>query len=115
MIQLFYFDRAGAVQSETVDIHEDALTFIRLVRFLANPNLSTLGFDLQVYWDGDKRQIEIQSGDRVVQYNVDLILFQQPAIFGLGTTCWIARQAGTKKRVVIKDQRRRMASRRRSF
>ena len=102
--QLFYFDRSGAVHTETIDIHQDAVTFVQLVRFLANPDLSTLGFDPKVYWVGDRRHIDILSGDRVIKYDIDHIMFQHPNIFGSGTTCWLARQVGTETQVVIKDK-----------
>ena len=102
--QLFYFDRSGAVEIETIDIHQDAVIFVQLVRFLAHPNLSTLGFDPRVYWDGDQRHIDILSGDCVIKYDIDNLMFQHRAIFGSGTICWVARETGTKTQVVIKDK-----------
>ena len=103
-VQLFYFDRAGAVHTETIDIHQDAVTFVTLIRFLANPDLSTLGFDPKVYWDGTQRQMDILSGDRIIKYDVDRVLFHHSVMFGAGTTCWVAREAETRKEVVIKDK-----------
>jgi len=102
--QLFYFDRSGAVHTEIVDIHEEAVTFVQLVRFLASPDLAALGFDPKLYWNGDRRHIDILSGDRVIKYDVDHIMSQNPVIFGGGTTCWIVREAGTTTQLVIKDK-----------
>lgn len=104
VFQLFYFDRSGAACTRRIDIHQDAVTFVQLVQFLSNPDLSTLGFDPNVYWDDDQRYMDILSGERVIKYSVESILFQHPAIFGSNTTCWVARETGTKARVVIKDK-----------
>ena len=103
MFQFFYFDRSGVSLIETVDIHQNAITFVQLVRFLANPDLSTLGFDPKLYWEGNQRRVDIVNGSRTVKYQVDCVMSHGPAMFGSGTTCWVAREVGTRTQLVIKD------------
>ena len=102
--QLFYFDRSGVVLTERIDIHQDAITLVHIICFLANPELSTLGFDPNVYWEGRQRRMDILSDNRVTKYEVDRVMSQHPAMFGTATTCWVAREVGTKDQVVIKDE-----------
>ena len=102
--QLFLFDRSGAIRSTALNIHDEAAMFVRLVRFLVNPDLVPLGFDPSIFWEQGKRYIEILSGTGIVKYEVEGVLYQNPVMFDRGTTCWSARQAGARKElVVIKD------------
>lgn len=102
--QLFFFDRSGAVHTEKLDIHQDALTFVRVVRFLIKPDLDTLGFDPKFYWDGNQRQIKVFSGGKVTKYHLEDIVSQDYTMHSKNTICWVGRRAGKGKQFLIKDK-----------
>ena len=111
LFQLFLFDRNGAVQSSSLNIHSDSVAFVQAIRFLASPCLANVGFDPSVYWENGSQFIDITSrlDDSLVsvKYQVDSVLFRNPPFNGCGTVCWGVRRFGQDELFVVKDIWRR--------
>ncbi|KAF6741598.1 hypothetical protein DFP72DRAFT_1024314 [Ephemerocybe angulata] len=112
-VRLVHYDRSGTYTTPFHNIHDDPLTFIRLVLGLSSTDECVLGLDTTVQWTkdpvtGKKASGAIKSVGREgnpVEYrlNMDVKPFIRASISGRGTTCWNALYPVTKERVLIKD------------
>ncbi|TFK46362.1 hypothetical protein OE88DRAFT_1667681 [Heliocybe sulcata] len=87
---LFQFDRVGAMFSRWVDIHHDALLFVKIILALSTADEGMLGFDTRIRWEGSIRYFKPHVADPLayVIHN-PLKPFRRHTIRGRGTTCWI--------------------------
>lgn len=87
---LYHFDRAGAIHSPWINIHTDAVLFIRIILGLASTDPDTLGINGGIYWNGGRRIVEAPIGDQKTPCSTMQIdpVFRRRAIVGRGTVCW---------------------------
>ncbi|KAF5339120.1 hypothetical protein D9611_011176 [Ephemerocybe angulata] len=112
-VRLVHYDRSGTYVTPFHNIHEDPVTFIRLILGLSSTNESILGFDTAFEWtidpeSGRKIAGKIATPDeagRLIKYNLSMDgpPFLRAGICGRGTTCWTAFHPETGDRVLIKD------------
>ncbi|KAH6879388.1 kinase-like domain-containing protein, partial [Coprinopsis sp. MPI-PUGE-AT-0042] len=100
-LRLFQFDRSGLQYSKLINIHEDPITFIRLVVCLTSGEPTLVGFDPDYKWFASPSLDGSIEGE-VTVYNDDgsdprstvceLLgsgpLFSRRSVRGRGTTCW---------------------------
>ncbi|TRM60819.1 hypothetical protein BD626DRAFT_366701, partial [Schizophyllum amplum] len=100
---LSVFDRSGCVHSARGNIHEDALSFLRILAGLAFLERSRLGYDSSIKTLPDGRRTMEVDG---VVYEIIGMLFLSDVMRGRGTVCWHCRalDAGPEDEdVVIKS------------
>ncbi|TFK46718.1 hypothetical protein OE88DRAFT_1667389 [Heliocybe sulcata] len=87
---LFQFDRVGAMFSSWIDIHADALLFVKIILALSTADEGMLGFDTRIRWEGKTRYFKPHVADPLVYViHNPLKPFRRHTIRGRGTTCWI--------------------------
>ena len=107
--QLIYFDRSGAVESVSVDIHADAIQLVQVIRMLGDNDLSRLGFDPSIYWSDGRQYVDVEHPTSdplkpaLLQYKIQRVLFQRPHMVERGTTCWVVKEAGSEESLLMKD------------
>jgi hypothetical protein len=109
-MQLWQFDRSGAIGSESVDLKSDRKNlekFFALMLCFLKCNKQLLGFDPTFIEARDRRHLEMRIP--IKNGNEELIIdsprvFRASGICGRGTTCWKAHLPGDKTQTfLIKD------------
>ncbi|TFK46729.1 hypothetical protein OE88DRAFT_1637892 [Heliocybe sulcata] len=104
-MQLHQFDRGGDLHSSFFNIHEDPVTFVKMILALSTEDLEKLGFDTRIYWDGSRRYFRTISEDsrevKIYTISEPDHPFRRHTICGRGTTCWVI-QNETGEKVVLK-------------
>ncbi|KAI4522708.1 hypothetical protein K525DRAFT_198180 [Schizophyllum commune Loenen D] len=97
-----YYDRAGYMRSTGINIHNDPLRFLRVLLGLTLLHKSYLGYDPTIEHDDCQRRFVTVNGTK---YQILDRLNEHPGIRGLGTVCWLAKEADSKnkKLYVIKS------------
>lgn len=107
-VQLVYFDRSGAVECLPVDIHEDAVQLVQIIRLLGDPDLTRLGFDPSMYWENGQRYVDLtgtRPGSRkhlTFKYEVQRVRFQRRPLVQDGMIIWLVKEVGSEERVFMK-------------
>ncbi|KAF6741597.1 hypothetical protein DFP72DRAFT_256111 [Ephemerocybe angulata] len=112
-VRLVHYDRSGTYVTPFHNIHEDPVTFIRLILGLSSTNESILGFDTAFEWTLDPESgrkvagtiATLDEAGGLIRYklNMDAPPLVRAGIRGRGTTCWTAFHPETGDRVLIKD------------
>ncbi|EPQ51025.1 hypothetical protein GLOTRDRAFT_29445, partial [Gloeophyllum trabeum ATCC 11539] len=86
-VRLYQFDRAGAVFSGRVPIHNEATTFVKLILALSTVDEVQLGFNDRIRWKNNDLYCIM---DGVGTYKIcNVKPFHRRTIRGRGTTCWV--------------------------
>ncbi|KAJ2912838.1 hypothetical protein MD484_g7575, partial [Candolleomyces efflorescens] len=102
---------SGAQYTPSIDINEDARTFVRLVLGLSSPNESDLGLDSSIQWriqDGRKVGGTLTAGGLDGTEIVYPLLsvepfFRRTEMRGRCTTCWLVSDPSNGNRLLVKD------------
>ncbi|PLW45203.1 hypothetical protein PCANC_11285 [Puccinia coronata f. sp. avenae] len=108
-MQLWQFDRSGAIGSELVNIkenRENLKKFFNLMACFLTCNKALLGFD-PTFEEVERRPDEIRIETRIGNETFVIdppVIFRAPGICGRGTTCWTAHLPEDEhQRFLIKD------------
>ncbi|KAF8955208.1 hypothetical protein BDZ97DRAFT_1674590 [Flammula alnicola] len=106
-VRLYIFDRSGAHvhNFSPINIHEDAIDFVRIILGVSSPDDSAIGFDTSICWTGDKRILKTLDEDKnpvTLTLESEQPIFYRRTIRGCGTCCWKARD-NEGKVVLVKD------------
>lgn len=107
---LYHFDRSGGQYTPPINIHEDPVTFIRLVLGLSAADENVLGLDSSIRWEVEQGQrvsgtitvTDVDRVDTVYRLNELEPVFRRYDIRGRGTIGWRA-TAPDGREVFIKD------------
>ncbi|KZP29235.1 hypothetical protein FIBSPDRAFT_678858, partial [Athelia psychrophila] len=99
--EVYQLDRAGAIYTSRVDIHEDPCTFVRMILCITSMDHQALGVDDPIYWSPGKRYIKVGDVNCVIIGGRSGFL-RRP-IRGKCTTCWDVKVPGSEKHLFIKD------------
>lgn len=105
-MQLWEFDRVGAIASCPFNINEDGRQFVWVTLGFLLMNDAQLGYDPTVMSNSDgKRFIDIVRNGRSERLILDSLMKRTPCVAGRATTCQKAHSEGdkTKTPLVIKD------------
>ncbi|CAA7264922.1 unnamed protein product [Cyclocybe aegerita] len=107
----FYrLDRGGIVKCPKIDIHKNAMDFIRCLLLLCCPEPTILGADPNVFWVSDSRNITtLNARGELVDYKLnspDPIWRLDESLIARATTIWDATCPESGERVIIKDSSR---------
>ncbi|KAH1971687.1 hypothetical protein KXV98_005361 [Aspergillus fumigatus] len=105
-MQLWEFDRVGAIASSPFDINKNGLQFVSTMLGFLLMNNEQLGYDPSIISMSDGRRfIEIIRDGHSERLILDRLMKRAPCIAGRATTCWIAHREGDKSHapLVIKD------------
>ncbi|KJA13588.1 hypothetical protein HYPSUDRAFT_151437, partial [Hypholoma sublateritium FD-334 SS-4] len=104
-VRLYAFARDGVHYSLAVNIHEDPKTFVRFILGASSDKPEFVGFDQSIYWKNGERFIELSDAKTGVTTTYRLVntepVFDQRAIRGRGTCCWLVDVDGVL--FVLKD------------
>ncbi|TFK46980.1 hypothetical protein OE88DRAFT_1739015 [Heliocybe sulcata] len=111
-IQLFQFDRGGAVYSKAYDINRNAAIFVQIVLVISTEDEVALGFDNHIFWDSEGKcwydsaaKNDFKAGSEVKRNKEYEVVSKRPfyraAIRGRGTTCWRV-QDSEKNQLLLK-------------
>ena len=95
---LFFFDRNGILKSTPLNIHQDAVMFVRLILALSG-DLVPLGFDPALEHLDGKIYITVAK----TRYLVERVMFRRREIVCRGTVCWLVQDEGSGEKMLIKD------------
>ncbi|KAF8971748.1 hypothetical protein BDZ97DRAFT_1784905 [Flammula alnicola] len=97
-VKLYVFDRSGVYHSSSIDFHQDATDFVRLILGVCSPNDDMVGFDISIQWweedDGQLHRYLLANGaDGTPEFYSQLTpeddtVFFRRFIQGRGTCCW---------------------------
>ncbi|TFK47997.1 hypothetical protein OE88DRAFT_1664997, partial [Heliocybe sulcata] len=103
-MQLHQYDRGGDLHSSFFNIHEDPVTFVKMILALSTEDLKKLGFDTRIYWEGSQRCFRTVSEDsqevKIYTITEPNHPFRRQAIRGRGTTCWVIEDENGEKFVL---------------
>ncbi|KZP03222.1 hypothetical protein FIBSPDRAFT_769274 [Athelia psychrophila] len=99
--EVYQFDRAGAIYTSRVDIHEDPCTFVRMILCITSMDHQALGFDNSIYWSSGKRYLKVGDTNYIIVQGRPVFLSR--SIRGKCTTCWDVKIPGSEKHLFIKD------------
>ncbi|EFP91159.1 FunK1 9 [Puccinia graminis f. sp. tritici CRL 75-36-700-3] len=112
-MQLWQFDRSGAIGSESFNIkstEEEFKRFLNLITLFLTSNKQVLGFDPTfVDIDGQTctpvpQKIQIRIQHELQEFVIDKLISRASGICGRGTTCWEAHLSGNQgEKFLIKD------------
>lgn len=108
-MQLWEFDRLGAIGSNKFDIHKEAQRFVSIVLGFLWMDGKSLGFDPTICPDPTEepnhpQYINIQRDGTTERFIIDKLISRTKCVSGRATTCWKAYREGDRtKPFVIKD------------
>ncbi|KAF8889425.1 hypothetical protein CPB84DRAFT_1785548 [Gymnopilus junonius] len=105
-VTLYMFDRSGVQISIPVNIHQDPVTFIRFILGIASPDDEVIGFNTNIYWEGETRYLKVvdsNEGEITYELSDPCPIFSRYFIRSRGTTCWKAIDPKTGDAVLIKE------------
>ncbi|KLO13796.1 hypothetical protein SCHPADRAFT_997111 [Schizopora paradoxa] len=98
---LVYVDRSGMLVSSSFDIHEDPISFLRVVVGLVYVSDEYIGFDTSVSIDKEGRGHASLNG---IKYSVEDVVYTKSGVFGRGTVCFkVTRGEGQSVTYALKD------------
>ncbi|PPQ68018.1 hypothetical protein CVT24_002927 [Panaeolus cyanescens] len=91
-VRLLCFDRVGAQYSEWANFRQDPSQLIRMIHFVCNANLHSLGIDKSVVFKDDKLQFTMRrDGKPYILTAEPTPRFIPMGLRGRATTCWNAK------------------------
>lgn len=105
-MRLWEFDRLGATTSKPFDIHENGLSFVRILLSFLWMNDAQLGFDPDLMEVNGQRFVKINRDGKEERLIItEALRDHAPCLAGRATTCWKAYREGdeSKKPLVVKD------------
>ncbi|PPR06317.1 hypothetical protein CVT24_001029 [Panaeolus cyanescens] len=86
---LFCFDRVGAQYSEWIDYRKNPSQLVRLIYFVCNPDLKSLGIDETVVFKDGQLEFTMERDGQPVTITADPEpLFPPFGLWGRATVCW---------------------------
>jgi len=105
-VQLFQFDRSGVQYCPPFDIHDDPVSFVRLVLKVSSEDDLLVGFDNSIYWQDGARYIQTPVAKQQMEplRMVDNIPIYLPErLTGKVTTCWKVQHESSGATLLVKD------------
>ncbi|KAF8588393.1 hypothetical protein K439DRAFT_1629854 [Ramaria rubella] len=104
-LEVYMFDRAGGVCSETLDYHKNSAVFCAILSGISSLQEDSIGFDLTIATDKEHTFIKTRESDdpRGLSYRVVRELYHSDHLLSRGTIVWAVSLAGQGGDLVIKD------------
>ncbi|KAF8588388.1 hypothetical protein K439DRAFT_657725 [Ramaria rubella] len=104
-LEVYMFDRAGGVRSETLDYHRNWAVFCDIISGISSLHEESLGFDLTIGREKGYTIIKTKESDdpRGLSYRVVRELYHSDHLLSRGTIVWAVRLDGHDDELVIKD------------
>ncbi|KAF8573423.1 hypothetical protein K439DRAFT_1642992 [Ramaria rubella] len=104
-LEIYMFDRAGGVRSETLDYHKNWTVFCAIIAGISSLKEELLGFDLTIANDKGYTFIKTRESvaPRGLSYRVVRELYHSDHLLSRGTVVWAVSLDGQDGDLVIKD------------
>ncbi|KAJ3511025.1 hypothetical protein NLJ89_g4338 [Agrocybe chaxingu] len=105
--KLFYYDRAGCLETAPISIHDSPDEFVWYLLLISSTDNEALGFDKAICWNAETQVhtiTTVDEEDNEVKYRLDKPkpFFRSCKIKGRATTCWDV-EGKNGERLIVKE------------
>ncbi|KZT19332.1 hypothetical protein NEOLEDRAFT_1183498 [Neolentinus lepideus HHB14362 ss-1] len=102
-MQLYQFDRGGALYSRAYNIGTEATTFVKIICAISGTDERQVGLDPRIFWNGEKRYFDdLAKGSKRYEILNPNRPCQRLAIRDRGTTAWGIKDNEKEKELLLK-------------